>query len=280
VSSARVVILASFAAVWAPAVFANPALLPDPELIALEIIRLPDDPQQISCAFSDQELELLEKLNRVDRKTLLAQKQVVAPREWGRPEEDYSPLPNWLDWADQAVKTLLVHKPLQAFAAYENGRLVRWGPVSTGAARSPTPSGFFHLNWRSKGHRSTVNQDWFMPWYFNFNNRTGYSFHEFELPGGPASHGCVRLLGRDARWIYDWGASWTLDARGWKVTEDGTPVLIIGEYPHENETPPWRDPELLESGFAAAREGRWLSRQALNLAGMELAEPIEGAPLE
>jgi len=36
-------------------------------------------------------------------------------------------------------------------------------------------------------------------------NKRGHSFHQYELPGHPASHGCIRLLERDATWIYDWG---------------------------------------------------------------------------
>ncbi len=229
---------------------------------------LPDDPEQIRCAFEDSQLDLLEKLNRCDRATLLGQERIVIPREWIDDERAYSPLPARLDWADPLPQLILVHKPLQAFAAYEDGRLVRWGPVSTGAQKTPTPAGLFSLTWRSKGHRSTVNRDWFLPWYFNFSNRTGHSFHEYALPGKPASHGCVRLLSRDARWVYDWGRTWTLDERGRHVTEAGAPVLILGEYPH-GETPPWLDPSLVASGFALSRSGRWLSRAALELAGAE-----------
>jgi len=36
------------------------------------------------------------------------------------------------------------------------------------------------------------------------------SFHKFDLPGYPASHGCVRLPEEDAKWIYDWADHWTL----------------------------------------------------------------------
>ena len=74
---------------------------------------------------------------------------------------------------------------------------------------------------RPRGHRSTVNPAWFLPWYFNFNNKTGHAFHQYELPGLPASHGCVRMLERDAQWLYRWGREWTLDERGWTVTETG-----------------------------------------------------------
>jgi hypothetical protein len=78
-----------------------------------------------------------------------------------------------------------------------------------------------------------------MPWYFNFQNQRGLSLHEYALPGLPASHACVRLLERDARWLYDWGGGWTLDERGWTVLEHGTPLLIVGCYDFDRP-PPWR----------------------------------------
>ena len=43
-----------------------------------------------------------------------------------------------------------------------------------------------------------VSGEWQLNWYFNFHNFRGLAFHEFDLPGVPASHACVRLLARDA----------------------------------------------------------------------------------
>jgi hypothetical protein len=77
-----------------------------------------------------------------------------------------------------------------------------------------------------------------MKWYYNFHNKRGLALHELELPGRPASHACVRLLARDARWIYDWGEGWTLDEPGWSVLEPGTPLWILGTYDF-SAPPPW-----------------------------------------
>ena len=133
-----------------------------------------------------------------------------------------------------------MHQPWQAFGAYESGRLVRWGPVSTGRRETATPTGAFNLNWRSKGRHSTDNAAWFLPWYFNFHNERGVSFHQFELPGYPASHACVRLLERDAKWLHEWGEQWTLDETRRNIVKRGTPVLILGEYSYF-VPPPWTD---------------------------------------
>jgi len=116
---------------------------------------------------------------------------------------------------------------------------VRWGPVSSGARSDQTPSGVFTLNWRSTGRASTIDPDWFMRWYFNFGNRDGLALHAYALPGAPASHGCIRLLERDAQWLYEWGEPWTLDSTGTRVLRAGTPVFVIGRYDFD-AAPPWR----------------------------------------
>jgi hypothetical protein len=100
------------------------------------------------------------------------------------------------------------------------------------------------LNWRSTGHASTINPEWFMRWYFNFDNRQGLALHQRSLPGHPASHGCLRLLDRDARWLFEWGEAWTVDSTQTHVLNAGTPVLIVGQYDYD-APPPWRSPEWL-----------------------------------
>jgi hypothetical protein len=245
---------------------AAPPVHGQPPGVPLQLAAIPDALEQAACTWRPEQIDLLEKLNRRDRKSLFKGERIVEPEFWTGEERDYAPLPASLGWARDLDQLIVVHKPLQAFAAYVHGELVRWGPVSTGVEKSPTPSGLFALSWRSKGHRSSVNQGWYLPWYFNFENDTGRAFHQYELPGLPASHGCVRMLERDAQWLYGWGREWTLDARGWTVTESGTPVLIVGEYPRI-ETPPWRDEELLASGFALSRRGLWLENAAASLLG-------------
>src|SRR4029450_14166036 len=143
--------------------------------------------------------------------------------------------------AEAPPKAILVHQPMQAFAAYEQGRLVRWGPVSTGRKETPTPDGAFNLTWRARSRRSTDNEDWLLEWYFNFVNARGVSFHLFDLPGYPASHACVRLLLRDAQWLYACVEQWTLDERR-KLAAPGTPVFILGVYPY-GAPPPWLAPD-------------------------------------
>ncbi len=110
-----------------------------------------------------------------------------------------SPFPIQLEVVRKIPKLVLVSRRVQAFGAYESGRLVRWGPTSTGKKSTPTPAGLYHANWKAKKRRSSVNQSWILPWCFNLDDTAGISFHQFDLPGYPASHGCVRLLEEDAK---------------------------------------------------------------------------------
>lgn len=201
----------------------------------------PGSLEELRRAYKPAELALLEKLNRADPEHLWRLDALVVPDHWDLDELAYSPLPQRYEWAGNKKKVIVVYLPSQVFGGYEFGRLVRWGPVSSGRAERPTPTGLFHLTWKSPGRFSTVDKRWYLPWYFNFVNERGISFHQFDLPGHPASHACIRLLERDAAWLYDWGDQWVLGPRGWKVIEPGTPVLIPEQYRFA-QPPPWLSP--------------------------------------
>jgi lipoprotein-anchoring transpeptidase ErfK/SrfK len=182
--------------------------------------------------------ETILRLNRIDRAHARDRDTLVVPRTtaW----DSLSPFPSSLPEAQALPKLLLVSAAVQAYAAYDSGRRVRWGPTSTGRRESPTPPGLYHTNWKQPERRSSVNEEWLLRWYVNLDSRRGISLHLFELPGYPASHSCVRLLEDDARWLYDWADTWSLDPRDRRhVARDGTPVLVLGEYPFGARRP-WR----------------------------------------
>ena len=200
--------------------------------------------QAVRARFTQGQLVVLQKLNRADLDHLHRLPAVVVPDVWLDDELAYSPMPRRYPSGASYRRLVLVYQPAQIFGAYEYGALVRWGPISTGRRTDPTPSGLFYLNWRKRSHISTIDPEWIMDWAFNFENRTGLAFHEQTLPGQPASHGCVRLLGDDAQWLFEWGDPWTLDATGTRVLKLGTPVLVIGEYDFA-AAPSWRSPDRL-----------------------------------
>jgi lipoprotein-anchoring transpeptidase ErfK/SrfK len=231
----------------APAVTPPPAVRPPAAARAYRLEGPPGSLRDLRQRFSPEALGLLEKLNRADRAHLARLKTLVVPVEPLADELQYSPLPLTWSWAAPHGTALVVDQPSQTFGAYENGVLVRWGPVSSGRRRAPTPAGLFHLTWRSPGRASTEDPGWYMKWYFNFSNARGLAFHQLELPGYPASHACVRLLERDARWLFDWGDEWEPDDDGAGVLQEGTPVVILGAYAF-GQPPPWQQLPWLAHG--------------------------------
>ncbi|MBI3933088.1 MAG: L,D-transpeptidase [Acidobacteria bacterium] len=218
----------------------SPAAAP----IAYRVESGPTDLAQLKRNYSATQLQLLEKLNRADMEHLPRLKTLVVPESWTTDELAYSPLPAIYGSAEGHPKVVVIYLPGQVFGAYENGKLVRWGPVSSGVSHSPTPPGLYHLNWKASRHVSTEDPTWIMTWYFNFENKDGRALHAYAMPGYPASHSCVRMLERDAQWLYEWGEQWTLDEKGWNVLEPGTPVLLVGAYDFD-APPPWRSPAWL-----------------------------------
>jgi L,D-transpeptidase catalytic domain len=217
---------------------------------ALSIEPLPKTLAELASRFTPEQIEILEKLNRRDREHLVRTDPpvpgLIVPAAWEPDPLAYSPYP--LEWAASVMipKYIVVHQPGQSFGAYEFGRLVRWGPVSTGRKETATPAGSFNLTWRSRKRTSTDNDAWILEWYFNFINSRGISFHQFDLPGYAASHACVRMLQRDAMWLYGWGEQWKLSEDRRSVEIPGTPVLVIGAFGH-GKTPPWTSVDALSS---------------------------------
>lgn len=191
--------------------------------------------------FTSGQLALLAKLNRVDSAHLPRLRHFIVPDRWDPNELLFSPMPPVAAQVSEEKKAILVDLATQVFGAYEFGTLVRWGPVSSGDRRHQTRSGAYHLNWNARVHISTENPSWVMPWYFNFASNQGLGLHQYALPGKPASHGCVRMLAVDAKWLYNWGDGWLLAANGRDVVQLGTPVVVLGSY-NFRAAPPWLQP--------------------------------------
>jgi lipoprotein-anchoring transpeptidase ErfK/SrfK len=233
-----------------PVLLAATAASAQPAPASYRIDPLPTTAAELAKLFTPSQIEILEMLNRRDRAHLTRADPptpgLIVPDTWSEDPLAYSPFPREWPAAAASPKAIVVDQPFQAFAAYESGRLVRWGPVSSGRKETPTPDGTFTLTWRARSRRSTDNEDWLLEWYFNFVNERGVSFHLFDLPGYPASHACVRMLLRDAQWLYGWGEQWRLEPGGRKVATPGTPVVILGTYPFG--TPPaWLSLDALAS---------------------------------
>jgi len=210
---------------------------PSPSATRVSYRLEPVDAATFTTQYQPAQIAILEKLNRRDREHLVRLKEMIVPDVWLEDELAYGVLPPTWTWAEEYPKAIVVSQPAQVFGAYEFGKLVRWGPVSSGRKETPTPAGTFNLTWKTKSRTSTDNDAWLLKWYFNFVNARGVSFHEFELPGYAASHACVRLLERDAMWVYSWGEQWKLAKDGREILQPGSTVVILGQYGHGRAAP-------------------------------------------
>ena len=99
---------------------------------------------------------------------------------------------------------------------YRNGIRIAASTCSTGKPGHETPFGVFVVLEKDKHHKSSTYNDAAMP---NMNRLTwsGIALHAGNLPGYPASHGCVRLPLKFSELLFT-------------VTHLGTPVIIAGSH--------------------------------------------------
>lgn len=220
----------------------------------LDSIATPEEAHGVKEKFSEEDWRIILALNRIDANYIRPGKTLVIPDTITGNFMDYSPFPENFEMLQSIPKTVLISKRVQAFALYESGRLIRWGPVSTGKASSPTPEGLFYGNYKARRKISTVNGSWIMPYYFNIMNYHGVGVHHYAMPGYPASHACVRLKLEDAMMIYDWAQQWKLDNRGREILRNGTPFMVYGDYDFKSPAPWLSLVENHNSNFLSAEE--------------------------
>lgn len=204
--------------------------------------------------YTARQQEFIYALNRMDAYRLGAGDKIIIPDTLTTNFLDYSPFPLNFEMLNSIPKTVLVSRRVQGFALYENGKLIKWGPVSSGKKSTPTPAGLFYGNYKARSKISTVNNSWLMPYYFNFMNFEGVGVHQYSLPGYPASHACVRLRKADAAFIYNWARQWQLDPTGQVIMRNGTPFMVFGKYNFDKHVP-WFDlAEAPNSNYLSAEE--------------------------
>lgn len=212
--------------------------VPTPASYHLEVVHGRGTLAALRARMSAAELDQVLRLNRVDAEHLGSLDSLVVPdRTAGFVAP--SPFPDHVPAADSLSRLVLVALRVQAFAFVDSGRVAFWGPISSGAAATPTPAGLYAVNWKQPVHVSTVDESWVMRWCMNLDNREGTALHQYGLSGRPASHCCVRLLEEDAHRLYDQVEEWRLTKDGRTVIAPGTPVWILGAYDF-GAPPPWR----------------------------------------
>lgn len=158
---------------------------------------------------------------------------LLIPDSFPRDFKAYSPYPLAYTSAEPIPKLFIIDKFTQTFGAYEFGRLVRWGLLSSGKEDDLTPPGRYNFNWKDEHRFSNAappGEEWELFYVFNFQVKWGVHVHQYALPiSSPVSHGCVRVSLADAIWNYYWANEWQYE--GNKLVRNGTPVVVLHANP-------------------------------------------------
>ena len=182
-------------------------------------------------------IEIITAINRTDKANLSKLDSIVIPSNFDGDVQFYLPFPLEVDYLKDVSKVLIFSYPTQTFGAYENGILTYSGPTNMGRKKDKTPLGLFFTNWKAEKTTSTFDDEWELKWNFNIENKLGVGFHEYTLPGLPVSHSCLRLLEKDAKFLYEWADQWILNDKE-VIKVKGTPVIVFGSY-NFDQPKPW-----------------------------------------
>jgi L,D-transpeptidase ErfK/SrfK len=159
----------------------------------------------------ERERRLVKRLNRMNIR-LHNGMLIAVPKNLAVINEmDIAPFDQTIEAPGQTL--IIVSPKKNAWGAYNaSGNLVRWGPASTGQnwcsdidRGCRTPKGSYHFY--NAGGADCISSKFPIPYggapmpYCMFFHG-GYAIHgSFNVPGYNASHGCVRTLIEDAKWL-------------------------------------------------------------------------------
>lgn len=210
--------------------------------------------EKVEELFGEHWQDLL-RFNRIDRRHADLGISLKVPRRF-EDIKDFNPLPLVYPQAEKEPKFILVDQSEGFLGAYEYGRLVFSFPVATGEKGHKTPSGEFRIDAFERDHASTLYKiektriAYPMHYALRFLvSRKGISFwiHGRDIPGYPASHGCIGLYDEEmqkkyyryprnpilnaARTLFEWAIAPNPGDGGFHRLKDGPRVVITGKAP-------------------------------------------------
>ena len=176
-----------------------------------ECVKVPKSQSWESMFPDEVQRDLIQRVNR-NYNYLWQGKVIAVPRNLAHVTVlDLSPFPHKIKSENE--KEVIVDQDKLAWAAYDaQGQLVNWGPISSGRDKCPdsarackTLTGIYRVFSKENEH---CKSDVFpigkggapMPYCMYFHK--GFALHgSADMPGYRASHGCVRMFTRDAKWL-------------------------------------------------------------------------------
>jgi hypothetical protein len=215
-------------------------------------------PQDTLESLYGKDWELVARFNRIDRRHVYPGMTIKSPLHIAD-LKDYTPMPREYEPAKRYHRYILINIEEQWLGAYEYGKLKFSIPAATGKNGYETPAGIFRVDARHKNHTSSLYKiedeagqypmDYAIRFHIGADN-VSYWIHARDLPGRPASHGCVGLYDeamqkrvfnipdkpvlQDSKKLYDWAVGdnqYGPDSGGVELLEDGPIVEVIGHNP-------------------------------------------------
>lgn len=219
--------------------------------------------------FGDQWQDVL-RFNRLDRRHFIGNRSIKVPKRLAD-IKDFTPLPAAYPEAAREERFILVDQTEMFLGAYEFGRLVFSFPAAVGIKGHRVPNGEFRIDAADRTHRSNlytieeIGRRYPMHYALRFyvdkhvDGWPSYYIHGRDVPGYPASHGCIGLYDEEmqkeyydehdrkvnkqfyheltppllqaAKTLYLWAMGSRPDPGTFHKISDGPRVLIIGTPP-------------------------------------------------
>ena len=210
------------------------------------------------------------RFNRMDRRHFFGGRSIKVPKNL-EAVKDFTPLPATYPDAAMEDKFILVDQSESFLGAYEQGKLVFSYPAAVGIKGHRVPDGEFRIDAADRKHQSNlytveeIGRPYAMHYALRFfrdklaEGWPSYYIHGRDVPGYPASHGCIGLYDEEmqkeyysaydrkvnkpyyhelkaplleaAGRLYRWVAGSSPDPGKFHKISDGPRVLIVGTPP-------------------------------------------------
>lgn len=214
--------------------------------------------ESLEKIFGDQWTDVA-RFNRIDRRHAHAGVSIKVPKRI-EDLEAFKPLPLVYPPAERDEQFILIDLSEQFLGAYEYGALRVAVPIASGNGHNETPTGEFRLSAAHRARQSCLytvegtDRPYPMNHALRFHiNREGVSYwiHGRDLPGYPASHGCIGLYDEpmqreqygipkdpelnDAKRLFEWVLGGEAQDDNVIPLPHGPKVHIIGQAPPADE---------------------------------------------